>query len=228
MSNEITIKVLKYNDLFTTRNKDIKKLHWFSMPADLLTHPDFFNINGEEFKAFVWIVSIATKCKSDTIRLNISHSEHTIQLKKGALKSVIEKLQGKQLSTDRGLTAASPRPDGGLYITEHNITEHNNNAQPASGLSALSFEALYEKYPRKEGKTKGLSKLKCQIKSPEDYENFTKAVANYSKYCIELKMDQKYIKHFSTFVGEWRDWIDPDVVNKNIPKKPAFDFSKLK
>lgn len=67
------------------------------------------------------------------------------------------------------------------------------------------IEHIYaEIYPLKKGKTKGVEKLAKEIKSDEDLENLKLAIANYSKTIN----DPKYIKHFSTFASEWKDWID--------------------
>lgn len=70
-----------------------------------------------------------------------------------------------------------------------------------------AFDDIYKTYPLKIGKTRG---YKIFQKIPaEGYLDLTKAIKNYSKY-LEIAKKQKYTKHFSTFMGEWDDWIDPD------------------
>jgi hypothetical protein len=130
MAKEITVKILKM-DLFTKRNKDIEKIHWFSFPIDLLDHPDFFEVNGDELMAFVWFICVAAKLKTDQVRMNVSHTAHKLRIKEATIYSMIEKLKGKQIdvvipgmATDGGHTAATPRP---LHnITEQDITKQNN------------------------------------------------------------------------------------------------------
>jgi len=80
----------------------------------------------------------------------------------------------------------------------------NTIAQP--GLSVFDFASLYNKYPRKEGKSRGLKICKIQIKSEAEYDDLSLAIDNYVEYCSKLK-DSQYIKHFSTFMNEWRDWV---------------------
>lgn len=82
------------------------------------------------------------------------------------------------------------------------------NARPAKPAAQVSFdfEKVYEKYPRKIGKTRGIKICEKEIKTLLDYENLLKAVSNYATTCQQT--ESKFIKHFSTFMGEWRDWIE--------------------
>lgn len=69
------------------------------------------------------------------------------------------------------------------------------------------IESIYNSnYPLKKGKTKGIKKLAKEIKSEEDLEKLKKAVVNYST--DRTGSEPQFIKHFSTFAGEWKDWVD--------------------
>jgi hypothetical protein len=71
------------------------------------------------------------------------------------------------------------------------------------------IESIYtEYYPRKEGKTKGIKKLEKDLKSDQDLIDFKKAVKNYNSKIKKEGQELKYVKLFSTFAGEWRDYID--------------------
>lgn len=74
----------------------------------------------------------------------------------------------------------------------------------------LNFEPIYKNFPRKEGKQAGIQKCKAQIKSQEDFELLSKAVDRYAAHCRKEATELKFIKHFSTFMGCWRDWLDPE------------------
>lgn len=137
-SNEIEVSVLKYDSDFTKRSKDIKKNTWFSFSNDLLLHPDFTEINGEELKWFIWIISICSKLNQNKIRLNISHAEKVLSLKKQDLFSMLEKLKQKQIdvvcdqsATERGLSATDDDRYSTTstlhYNTLHNTTNITNN-----------------------------------------------------------------------------------------------------
>lgn len=238
---ELNIKILKFND-FTTRTHDYKgKLNWFSMPVDLLSHPDFFNINGDEFKAFIWVVGVAVKVKKNQVRMNIDHIAHFLRISKNDIISCLHKLEGKQLLTD-GLATA--RPDCGHeaaihYITLHNITEQNTYAQISKTedqtkqvaqkqvLSDSVIESIYKEYPRKVGKAKGLAKLKSQLKTQTDLELCVRALAKFKKYHIDKGTLGEYIPHFSTWVSSWKDWLDEDV-GAIDPRIKTGDENKIK
>ena len=82
------------------------------------------------------------------------------------------------------------------------IKEKKENDQK----SKFDLEALYQKYPRKIGKKKGLEKLSKEINTQEDYDKINIAINNYISYTQNDNL--KFIKHFSTFVSDWKDWLD--------------------
>ena len=65
---------------------------------------------------------------------------------------------------------------------------------------------LYEMYPRKEGKARGFKTL-ANLTS-EEILLLKVAVGNYNAKCAREKTELKFIKLFSTFANEWRDWVD--------------------
>lgn len=84
------------------------------------------------------------------------------------------------------------------------------NAADATSKLKLDFDSLYQKYPKREGKQKGLATCKAQIRTPEDFEALSLAIDRYTAHCRREATDSKYIKHFSTFMNCWRDWLEPD------------------
>lgn len=88
------------------------------------------------------------------------------------------------------------------------------------------IEKIYsDLYPLKKGKTKGVEKLSKEIKTDEDLENLKLAIANYSKTIN----DPKYIKHFSTFATEWRDWVDSNAGKATVTQSKVsavFDVAR--
>jgi len=73
-------------------------------------------------------------------------------------------------------------------------------------IEQFDFEAPYKLYPRKRGKTPGMKKLQSQIKNDEMYQEFCIAIKNYA---LEVEgRTQDGIKYFSTFVSEWKDWVN--------------------
>lgn len=91
----------------------------------------------------------------------------------------------------------------------------------------LNFDALYEKYPKKEGKSAGLKVCKNAIKTPEALIAAHKAVERYVDHLRRNKVDPKYIKHFSTFMNSWEDWLDESVGTVDGFIKPSLKIEDI-
>lgn len=127
----IEIKVRKFEAL--VKRKDIKSPQWFAMPNDILEHPDFFDISGDEFKAYVWVMGVATKLNSDVVRIYPALFERRTAIKKKTIELTIEKLNGKrwdvtyplQIRTQSGRTRTA---------TVQDSTGHNSTVQDSTGI----------------------------------------------------------------------------------------------
>ena len=91
---------------------------------------------------------------------------------------------------------------------------------------AEKIEPIYSAYPRKLGKQLGIDRLARQNFTEERLADFKKAVDNYSAYCKQQKTEEKFILHFSTFVGRWKDWLDtsPGTVAKQTTISSVTDL----
>lgn len=89
---------------------------------------------------------------------------------------------------------------------QERIRIRKQKQEPISAVAEFDFEALYQLYPRKEGKTRGMTLAKSQVKTQADYDALKTAVANYA--ASRASEDPKFTKQFSTFMGCWRDYVD--------------------
>lgn len=223
------IKILNF-EKFNPR-KDRARHHWFRVENDISFSKDLFGLNPGQRWFWIFLLSLASKSQKNEIDFELEylsiHSGLNIKQTAECLK-LFEKrsmisITGYQSVTNRGQTVS--------YITLHNSTEHNehnNNAQiPARKLADSAFEDLYEKYPRKVGKTRGIAKLKASIKTEDDVASFIVAVTNYRAHLAKEGTEAKYIMHFSTFVNCWPDWLDPENGKTEKIEKPKRDFSFL-
>ena len=71
----------------------------------------------------------------------------------------------------------------------------------------FNFDTIYQEYPKKVGKKIGMERCKKYITTQDQYSNLQSAVKNYTKHCSLEGLDSKYIKHFSSFMNSWEDWI---------------------
>lgn len=112
------------------------------------------------------------------------------------------------------------------FLSDENVDYRiqKRNSIPDGILSKL--EELYGIYPRPEGKTRGLMKLQTELKKTDDpwgmLRDIEIAILNYKTHLKEIQTeDKRYIKLFSTFSNEWRDWITytPQIKNLSITKQ---------
>lgn len=70
----------------------------------------------------------------------------------------------------------------------------------------ISLAEIYALFPRKEGKSKGLTKLQTTVKTQEDFARCLRAVTNYA--ASRVGEDPAFTKHFSTWATCWEDYVD--------------------
>ncbi len=70
------------------------------------------------------------------------------------------------------------------------------------------LDFIYSDYPRKEGRGNGMKKAKREIKTEDDLKLLVIAGENYKNFCEAENREKKYILMFSTFMSQWRDWIE--------------------
>lgn len=85
----------------------------------------------------------------------------------------------------------------------------------------MDFASVYALYPRKEGKTKGIERLRSIIRSPEAFQQLSTAVRNFAEKHAAEGTPMEYIPHFSTWCnGPWKDFIDgPHVDPEKVAKR---------
>lgn len=109
--------------------------------------------------------------------------------------------------------------EGGRLKSEPCIQETTSNTIKTSRLSRQELseviEPIYKQYPRKIGKNLGIDRLYQKHFTKDDLSAFGVAVMRYANYCKANKTEEKFILHFSTFVGRWKDWADQAQVVKN-------------
>lgn len=94
------------------------------------------------------------------------------------------------------------------HIISKGTSKSKSNTGSAEGAAtAADYEAVYQQYPKKVGKSDGLDKLKkrCPLKS--ELDEFERAMHAYVAKC---KANETFFKQFDTFVNsKWRDCLEP-------------------
>lgn len=211
--DSIELTISKFRD-YQPRN-DLKSLNWFRLESSIFDDDGLHDkLATDGMILFIYLLSRAAKKNNETILVSINSIEKRLCIKKQRAFELIKILEQNQIV--HGLVTDSLRSRS---ATLHNTTlhnEHNKTIMPEIKISDLDFDSAYFLYPLKKGKQKGLIKLKKEITTVEDLELFKKAIEQYSADLKKNKTESKYIKHFSTFANEWRDWLEPDAGKSKI------------
>lgn len=187
--------------------KDIKRPWWFKLSNTILEDSDLFGFTGDEFKAWIYIMSQASKHQSATIDINLDHADRVCGIPHKSMKSAVEKLIEKNICTQ---SVRDPYVIRTQSVQQTRLEEIrlDKNIPPDRALE------LYNLYPRKEGKKRGLLKLKLILATEGTFDKIRLAIENY----LKSQKDPRFYKHFDTFIGCWEDYLDP-IAKPSLPKK---------
>lgn len=93
-------------------------------------------------------------------------------------------------------------------------------------VTAADRERLFQAYPCKKGKAKGLKIAEVEIRTRKDLDQAFIAVSNFNANLIRERrtnkhFDPSFVIGFGTFMGEWRDWLDPNHGRLVIDESPS-------
>jgi len=199
----ITIKFNNW-DKYNIRSGGIKRPFWFSFSNQFFTDSTMFDFSSEEKLTFIYLLCEASQTnKNGEVVVSEEKYKRFTDIKIQVLNAVVDKLlQLEIISSSRTGRVRD------AYGTLQDKTEQDKTRQ--NNIQTFDFDFLYSKYPLKKGKTDGIGKLKKLIKCEEDFELVSRAIDKYIHHIKTNGTEAKYIKHFSTFVSSWRDWLDDD------------------
>lgn len=204
----IQIKIINW-EKYQPR-KDIKNPSWFAISNRIVEDPKLYSLLDAEWKALLYILSVASQGNSGSVIVYLDHALRVCKIRRKTLFNLINKLDSLGVtSTYAGVTQALLDTTNTTNKTrQNNILSTRPNAD--GDRRQFDFGILYEGYPRKEGKHKGLALCRSQIKSQEDYDQLKLAIERYSEHIKIKSIESKFIKLFSSFIsgGQWRDWLD--------------------
>lgn len=78
------------------------------------------------------------------------------------------------------------------------------------------FNNFWDQYPlnhmgRKMGKKLATQRFKSKIKKESDYNLLMQALDCYNQYISKSNMNRKFIKHVSSWMNQWEDWLENDI-----------------
>lgn len=192
---------------------DSKNHTWFRFENSFFTKT--FSWHPDEQRLFSYICCLCSQEKKSEIKMDLKLAAALLKYKESKIIQICEIL------TSYSVIEASEESNSKLLdvTTSSLVPTYVRTNDTNDTNSDFDFEKIYGEYPRKEGKTAGMKKCPIEIKSDQDYKDLAKAVAAYSKTCREERREKKFIKHFSSFMSTWRDYI-PKAEDKKEPSKP--------
>jgi len=135
------------------------------------------------------------------------------------------------LTPSHTLTLSQDNTNTNTLLPKTTKTKRNGNAKKdasfaQSGLRDSDFENIYSLYPKKLGKGAGMRKAKAEIKSAAELHQLQSAIEAYRSHIARNQVEPKFIKYFSTFMNNWREWLDPET-GKVEKIKAERDYSHL-
>lgn len=204
MENIIEIEIVnweKYNP-----RSDRGGFSWFRMDNQFFLHMrQRKGYSSDATTLMAFLLAEASSNNGRPFKLRLGFAGEMIGRTTPKIRNAVEELLKQGDIIFKRLEAAPTLTDG--RTDETNVTDETNE-QSAITLK-FDFEVLYQRYPRKLGKQKGLDRCRAQIKTEDDYRLLDQAIARYKSYVRAQGTEEKYVKHFSTFMTDWRDWLDP-------------------
>lgn len=204
--------------------KDVKRPSWFAFDNRMVEDADFFDFNHAEFKAWIYILSRASQKQSGEIQIDARHAEQVCNIKVSDFSSAIQKLKRLNMITvGASHVTRTLRPrhvhvrDPYATNRQTDITDITNTTEKPPDVRTSVESIYFNFYPRKEGKQKGIQAAVKELKTQDDIQAFETAVIRYKDHCAKNRTEPKYIKHFSSFVASWRDWLDPETGTATSP-----------
>jgi hypothetical protein len=218
----IEVTIPKWEDY--NPRKDLKATTWFRLQNTIIDDPSFFDFTHEELNFWIYVLCLASRKQSGTIKVMLAHAERVGRFSEQAIDSALKKLMilgtveivndSRNVDvtrTSRGRNVDVTRTSRARNTTNERTNERDNIvAANADDRTGSIIEGIYKRYPRRKGghnKPAGVKRLKRL--SLTELERFDRAVANYAAYCTaEKKAGTEFVMQFSTFTSRWEEWAD--------------------
>lgn len=197
----------KYNP-----RKDVLNSTWFRLNHDLFDRSDVVDFGHQDFLLWIYLLCEASKASKPTMHINYLHIRKTLSITQKKAEMTLKKLHRNQMIamdiTDTLRARDGNVTDAGLRTYERDVRDERTNAHFSNARHNFDFEKIYEKYPRKIGKSPGMKKAKKEVFTQEGYDELLSAVEKFAAHHQEQKTEAEFIPYFSTFMNQWRDWLD--------------------
>jgi hypothetical protein len=202
---------------------DVQMNSWFRLSNRFLEDSDFFDFTHEEKLVWVYLLSIASQKNTARIHVSHQHAHQVSNLSAESVNSAIEKLNKLGcLKKERTRTLR------GRYVDDTQTcateqTEQNIHTQHASANSG-EFAEFYAGYPRKIGKSAAKRAYLRLRKGGVGHEEILLAREKFRAHHESAGTESKYLPYPATFLGNFRDYLEPDYGQTESFKKEKSGF----
>ena len=207
----ITVRIKNWDKVNGKKNEKHKK---FLVCEDIFSDLGFYNLSASGKVMWLHLLTLCARRASAEVSLTPRSARAETSLRRHWDIAEILKMSDygmldimtpcDHLLREKKRREYIDQPDENARIDR---PKDDAKVKPQKPNFTPGIEALYEIYPRKRGKTPGIKKLASEIKTQDDLMLLETAIKNYAE---EMRgTDREFILHFSTFAGQWRDWLDP-------------------
>lgn len=199
---------------------------WIRFDAAVLFDDFCFELSGEEFKAWSYLLLYvkASGARGSAQEIGSGRLAAMANVNIASVKSMLKKA-GDRFKSENGRIyvknwhkyqedhrdkSAYPENTGDAIsainaATPHHTTVPHTTLQDSTH-SVCDFEVLWKQYPRREDRKGAFRHFQASVKTDTDLINIRRALDNYLK-CHRVKSG--YIKNGSTWFNQWQDWLEP-------------------
>ncbi len=133
MATDPTITVTIRNWKKYNPRGDVKESSWFRLSHSIVEDEDLYDFTHEEFKAWIYILSQASKKSSATVRINLVRAKSVSRIARRSMESAIKKLSFRGiLAIDVTSTDAADTPTCPTYVRTDVRTNDTFREPPAA------------------------------------------------------------------------------------------------
>jgi len=231
---KIRVRIVGF-EKYNPKRSDQKTFKWFRLENRFVQSESLYGVPLEVMTVFFILSGLAQERDSEVIEFDAAWFCNVWaggQVSEELLYRALDLLNGKTVEiidrgTDPGTARIQPVPAAARYerTNDTNDTYTPTRKRPRKDWPP-EIESAYASYPRKDGKTAGM-KILVRDLAPEDYPLLLAAVNAYAKKVRDEKTEKRFVKHWSTFAGVWRDWLEPDAGTcETGPKERVYDFGE--
>lgn len=220
--------VMLYNLTLTNWDKfnpkrDQKSYTWARVDMNIFMDPRVYDMPPEAKIVWVQVILDCTSHNGQLTLVDSSHYAYKLRIPEKKVMEAIEIITARQLATahDRPLLFTTPTNER----TDEQTVNDRRTVAPK-----FDYISLYWDYPRHIKKGEFLKRCKTNIKTQKQFDDFKKALDNYKQHLANTNTEPQFIKHPTTFLSEWKDWLDPEngkvVSLKGSQKVSDWDLSE--